>query len=170
MIAAIHPLFKLFGARGEGPMSFLLRPIVPLMLAAPFAVSASEPQELDGVQLAQFSVRERIVIRIPRLSAVQRPPTTEVTTWKEHKAPKCVAAATLASAAISPSGDVDLIVTDGRRLRAKLDDDCPTLNFYTGFYLKRSADGMVCAKRDALRSRSGARCEIDRFRTLSAKK
>ena len=34
--------------------------------------------------------------------------------------PKCVAASTLASAAISPDGDVDLIVTDGRRLRAKL--------------------------------------------------
>jgi hypothetical protein len=150
-------------------MLFRRRPVLPLILAAPFAVSASEPPELAGTQLAQFLHRERIVIRIPRLPILRRQ-SMPVTEWKEHKAPKCVPVANLASAAISPTGDVDLIVTDGRRLRAKLDDECPTLNFYTGFYLKLSADGMVCAKRDALRSRSGARCEISRFRTLEAKK
>jgi hypothetical protein len=139
------------------------------MLAAPLMISASEPDSLDGVQLAQFTYRERIVIRIPRLPAPTRR-EAEVTDWQEHKAPKCVLAANLASAAITPAGDVDLIVTDGRRLRAKLDDDCPTLNFYAGFYLKRAEDGMLCAKRDALRSRSGARCEITRFRLLKAKK
>jgi hypothetical protein len=140
-----------------------------LLLAAPFVVSASGPADLDGIEIAQI-FRERIVIRIPRLPFPTRRRPAEVTAWDEHKAPKCVAAATLASASISASGDVDLIVTDGRRLRAKLDDDCPTLNFYNGFYLKRADDGMVCAKRDALRSRSGARCEIDRFRVLTAKK
>jgi hypothetical protein len=151
-------------------MLFRRRPTLLLVLAALFAVSASEPQGLDGTQLAQFTHRERIVIRIPRLPTVLRRQSEPATSWQEHKAPKCVPVAILASAAISPTGDVDLIVTDGRRLRAKLDDECPTLNFYTGFYLKLAADGMVCAKRDALRSRSGARCEISRFRTLQAKK
>lgn len=146
------------------------RPILPLALVAPFAISASEPSERDGIQLAQLAYRERIVIRIPRLPTAVPRQSVAATTWQEHKAPKCVPVANLASAAISPTGDVDLIVTDGRRLRAKLDDECPTLNFYTGFYLKLAADGMVCAKRDALRSRSGARCEISRFRTLRAKK
>ncbi|WBH17369.1 hypothetical protein [Sphingomonas radiodurans] len=144
------------------------RLVLPLALAAPFVVSARTPE--DGVRYAQMTYRERVVIRIPRLPLAPRRQAPAITNWDEHKAPKCVAAASLASAAITASGDVDLIVTDGRRLRAKLDDDCPTLNFYTGFYLKRSADGMVCAGRDALRSRSGARCEIDRFRTLTARK
>lgn len=150
-------------------MSFFARPAFPLALAAPFAVSASEPLRLDGVVFAQLSVRERTMIRIPRLPPVRRQRPSEDIVWHERKAPKCVPVANLASARIAPSGDVDLIVTDGRRLRAKLDDDCPTLNFYSGFYLKRAPDGLVCAKRDALRSRSGARCEISRFRTLQAK-
>ena len=139
------------------------------MLAAPFAISASAPWEPDGVQFAQLTYRERIVIRIPRLPARSQQSSAAVTTWQERKAPKCVPVADIASARVSPSGDVDLIVTDGRRLRAKLDDDCPTLNFYSGFYLKRAEDGMICAKRDVLRSRSGAQCKIGRFRTLTAK-
>ncbi len=141
----------------------------PLALAAPLLISASPPDDLDGVQFAQLVYRERVVIRIPRLPTPSRR-QTEPMRWDEHKAPKCVPADRIASASIASTGDVDLIVTDGRRLRAKLDDDCPTLNFYNGFYLKRSADGMVCAKRDVLRSRSGARCEIAKFRTLVAKK
>lgn len=151
-----------------------LRPALSLTLAAPLAISASLPEaSLDGRVLAQLSyraLRERIVVRIPRLPPPTRRMAEPTTSWEEKKAPKCVAVAVLASAAITPGGDVDLVATDGRRLRAKLDDDCPTLNFYNGFYLKRAADGMVCAGRDALRSRSGARCEIDRFRTLVAKK
>ena len=151
-----------------------IRPVLMLALAAPLTISAS-PAELDlnGALFAQLShrgFRERLVIRIPRLPLPTRRTVAPVVEWEEKRAPKCVPADLLASAAISPSGDVDLVATDGRRLRAELADNCPTLNFYTGFYLKRAADGMVCAKRDALRSRSGARCEIDRFRTLVAKK
>lgn len=167
MIAAIHPTFKLFrAARAPSTMQIRTRPILPLLLAAPLAISASEPE----VRYAQMSVRERIVIRIPRLSAPSRRHREAPIEWDEKKAPKCVPANVLASAIISPDGDVDLIATDGRRLRAKLDDDCPTLNFYSGFYVKRSKDGMVCARRDALRSRSGGLCEIARFRTLVEKK
>ncbi|MFL0415049.1 hypothetical protein [uncultured Sphingomonas sp.] len=149
-------------------MSFLARPALPLALLAPIVVSASGPRSMEGAAVAQIGFRERVVIRIPRLPP-RRASADEGITWHERKAPKCVAASTLASAAIAETGDVDLIVTDGRRLRAKLDDDCPTLNFYTGFYIKRAPDGMVCAKRDALRSRSGARCQISRFRTLQPK-
>ncbi len=149
-------------------MSSPLRPAaLPLLLAAPLVISASEPV---GVHYAQLSYRERIVVRIPRLPGAPSRYRAPVTEWKEKKGPRCVDARTLASAAVSPEGDVDLIVTDGRRLRAKLDDDCPNLNFYGGFYLKRAKDGKVCAGRDILRTRSGGRCEIDRFRTLVEKK
>lgn len=146
-------------------MPIRARPILPLLLAAPFAISASEPE----AHYAQLSIRERIVIRIPRLLAGSRRAPSPVE-WQEKKAPRCVPANVLASAIITPRGDVDLIATDGRRLRAKLDDDCPALNFYSGFYLKPSRDGMVCARRDTLRTRSGGRCEIARFRTLIEKK
>lgn len=151
-------------------MSIAVRPVLLLACLTPLLASAREPETPGSVQYAQVMHRERVVIRIPRLALGANHKTDAAIAWDERKGPKCVEAATLASAAISPSGDVDLIVTDGRRLRAKLDDNCPTLNFYAGFYLRGTADGMVCAKRDALRSRSGARCEISRFRTLAAKK
>ena len=167
MIAAIHQGFKLFGAaRGCSTMQIRARPILTLLLAAPLAISASEPE----VRYAQLAVRERIVIRIPRLAPTPRRYSVAPTEWEEKKAAKCVPADVLASAVISRDGDVDLITTDGRRLRAKLDDDCPSLNFYSGFYVKRAKDGMICARRDALRTRSGGRCEISRFRTLREKK
>lgn len=152
-----------------------IAPILSLAFAAPMLGAADAPADLDGALFAQLTFRERIVIRIPRLPPAPPPSRAAAraetaTVWSERKAPKCVAAAVLAGASINGEGDVDLVATDGRRLRAKLDDDCPTLNFYRGFYLKRTADGMICAKRDALRSRSGARCEIARFRTLVAKR
>ena len=152
----------------------LLSPIA-LVFAAPFVVSAEEPFALGGTQWAQLSVHERIVIRIPRVRPqdAERRPFRDLPppiVWSEKKAPKCVATARLAGAAITGGGDVDLMLADGRRLRAKLNEDCPTLSFYSGFYLKPNSDGMICARRDALRTRSGARCEISRFRTLVARR
>ena len=76
----------------------------------------------------------------------------------------------LTGAAIDREGEVDLVIGGTRRMRAKLDDDCPTLDFYRGFYLKPTPDGQLCAGRDALRSRSGAYCAITRFRMLVPKK
>jgi len=65
---------------------------------------------------------------------------------------------------------VDLITAAGRRLRARFDDDCRAIDFYAGFYLKRTVDGMLCAKRDAIRSRSGDFCRIEAFKQLRAKR
>lgn len=146
-----------------------------LTAASPMIVSAHASPQLDGTRWAQLTLRERVVIRIPRVSAqATRPQGTERSgkpvEWEEKKAPKCIATQHLAGAAVTRDGDVDLILNNGGRLRAKLDDDCPTLAFYAGFYLKPATDGMICADRDALRSRSGARCEIARFRTLVPKR
>ena len=149
-------------------------PLLSLVIAAPFAVSAQDVPALDGTEWAQLTIRERVVIRIPRIapradSATSfRAPAPIV--WSERKAPKCIPVAVLSGASFTGGGDVDLVVRGGQRMRAKLDDDCPTLSFYSGFYLKPTADGMICAKRDSIRSRSGARCEINRFRALVARK
>lgn len=143
---------------------------------------------MDGTHYAQMLYHERIVIRIPRVRpvapapppmrgnmrgnsrALSAAPVAATPVWIEKRAADCVPVAALSGASIDRSGDVDLVVADGRRLRAKLDDDCPTLDFYSGFYLKRTTDGQICARRDSLRSRSGARCAITGFRTLTAKR
>ena len=61
---------------------------------------------------------------------------------------------------------LDLVTQDRRRVRAQLEENCQARSFYSGFYMEKSADGKMCAGRDILHSRTGAKCEIERFREL----
>lgn len=113
----------------------------------------------DPVLLAQLTVRQQIIIRVPTR---QRPaPPMQ---WQEKNGPKCIPAGGLAGAQISREG-VDLLLKGGARVRAKL-SRCPPLDYYSGFYIRPGLDGRVCQDRDTIRVRSGGSCEIDRFRLL----
>lgn len=120
---------------------------------------------------AQVTIRERIIVRVPTrppVSAVRafpEPPQRPMK-WKERKAPDCVAIRSLAGADASRKDSIDLILRGGERIRAKLENRCPALDFYSGFYLKPNKDGQVCADRDVIRSRSGGQCQITAFRRL----
>ena len=121
------------------------------------------------VRGTQVIIRERIVIRIPRMRPAPPPsPTPVLMRWKEKGGPRCVDAKGIAGATIGASDAIDLIMAGAKRMRARLDQTCPSLDFYTGFYIKPNADGKVCATRDAIRSRSGAVCPIRDFRKLVA--
>ena len=141
-----------------------------LALAAPALAAAGDSMaQLDGVVIAQTTIHERVIIRLPRMGSARslaRAPVPAPIRYKEKKGPKCVAAAEMGGIAIVEPGAVDLIMQGGKRLRAKLDDDCGPMDFYNGFYLRPAADGKVCAKRDVIRMRSGASCEITTFKRL----
>jgi hypothetical protein len=151
-----------------------LLPVLTLLLAAPLAVSARASDSVaEGVRYAQLTIHERLIIRIPRVAAAPRGArvvTPAPVEWQEKRGPECLRVTALTGAAIDTKGDVDLVIEGARRIRAKLDDDCPTLDFYAGFYLRPTSDGQICAGRDAIRSRSGALCPISKFRTLVPKK
>ena len=121
--------------------------------------------------MGSLIIQQRVIIRVPRLpvgrttmaaSAAPLPPIR----WVEKRGQKCVAAQTLAGAAITRVDSVDLVLNGGKRLRARLGDNCPALDFYSGFYVKPAGDGMVCADRDSIRARSGAVCRIRSFKAL----
>lgn len=140
-----------------------------LLLALPSATA--DAAERNGVALAQLTIHQRIVIRIPRITRERpdrrsQPPELR---WVEKKGLKCVAMATLEGALISANDSVDLMIEDGTRLRAHFDDKCPAIDFYSGLYIKGTPDGMVCARRDSIRARSGSSCRIDRLRRLALK-
>lgn len=143
-----------------------------LLLAS--ALPGIEPP--DGWTTMQVTVRQRItVIRVPRMPMPTRLPMSTAPAlapivWVEKSAERCVPIQTLAGAQISRPDAVDLVLTGGKRLRARLDDDCPALDFYRGFYVKPNKDGMICADRDVIRSRSGSECRIDGFRRLVPKR
>ena len=134
-----------------------------LVLAAPTSalVDTGPPARM---RVAQLTIHERLVIRVPRMT----PP--KPVRWKEKKGPECVAAQSMAGALVNAPRQVDLVLIGGRRVRAKLDGDCKPLDFYSGFYVRPSKDGMICANRDAIRVRSGAACQIDEFKSLQPSK
>lgn len=149
-------------------------PALPaLLLIAIAPATASDDVRPERVELAQLVIRQRIVIRIPRvLGGPARPPRSEPRPlrWAEKKGPKCVPASTLVGVVVDNPASVDLMMIDGTRMRARLDDNCPALDFYTGVYIKQSEDGLVCADRDSIRARSGSVCEIEGFKRLELKR
>jgi hypothetical protein len=139
----------------------LLKWSAPALLLLVGAAPAPErPPEL----YAQLVIREQIIVRVQGRGA--RP--AAATEWKEGKGPKCVPAKAILGAALLSENSVDLVMRDRTRLRAKLETSCPALDYYAGFYIRPSGDGMICAERDSIRSRVGGQCGIDRFRTLQA--
>lgn len=116
------------------------------------------------IEMAQMRIQQRIIIRVPAMSPPPLP--QRPLKLKEIKGPKCVPLNQLAGAAIGQNDSVDLYLRGGSRLRAKLDDDCPALDYYSGFYINPTADGQVCQRRDMLHTRSGGQCRIERFRML----
>ena len=88
--------------------------------------------------------------------------------WEEHRGPRCVAWAQIAGAGLLSQDSVDLIFRDNTRVRARLERHCPALDYYSGFYMAATPDGLICGGRDAIRARTGGQCQIDRFRTLRA--
>lgn len=133
-----------------------------MLLPMLFGVAAFGAPDAIG-QVRRVVIEDEVIIRVP-----VRPPTVRLE-WKEHKGPKCIPTADIRGAFLSGNDHVDFLMSGHRRLRAKFDEDCPALDFYTGFYLT-SDDEKICARRDVIRSRSGGTCLIDRFRKLIPKR
>ncbi|HWH18377.1 MAG TPA: hypothetical protein VNT77_08615 [Allosphingosinicella sp.] len=117
---------------------------------------------------SEVTVRQQqIIIRVPARPRMLAPPPIPLD-WKESRGPRCVSARTIAGATLLGRNSVDLVLRDRTRIRAKLENSCPALDYYQGFYISPNADGMICADRDLIRSRMGGECEIDAFRSLTA--
>jgi hypothetical protein len=134
-----------------------------LLLAA--GASAPSPGEAQ-TKYAQIVVHERIMIRVPQGFRESSPSAPAQAHWKEKKGPKCIAMRSIAGAALVGQNSVDLILRDRSRIRAQLENRCPALDYYHGFYVTPTSDGQICADRDMIRSRMGGECGIDRFRAL----
>lgn len=151
-------------------MSNPVLPLLALFALAPVAAADQpRPDAIDRVELAQFTFHQRIIIRIPRMIGRPHTRAERPIRLEEKKGPKCVPLTTLDRAIITGSNSIDLMLASGERIRAKFDDDCPALDFYPDLYLRLTNDGMMCAKRDAIRSRSGGVCPIDSFRRIVEK-
>lgn len=140
--------------------------------APPWTVGAVRSFAPESAQ--QVHIEQRMTIRVsPR--ALRAPPPREMLStpqkrreprFSERKIGKCIPIASIAG--VEPNGQNSLILfmRDRRMINVELDRSCPSRAFYSGFYLSRSTDGMVCVDRDTLHSRSGSTCTLKRMRQL----
>jgi hypothetical protein len=88
--------------------------------------------------------------------------------WVERKGPKCIPVNAIRAAILSGPEQVDFVFVNRARVRAQFDEDCLGLDFYRGFYIQPTGD-RLCAGKDAIHSRMGASCTIERFKLLEPK-
>ena len=134
--------------------------------------SADQKQKLPMFsEWAQVRIERRVIIRIPRqspsnMSSLSRLERSEPTKWREKKVGKCLPMSDIQAVQMSGERYLDLMMRDRKRIRAQLEKKCQSRSFYSGFYLEKSSDGRICAGRDILHSRTGMKCEIERFRQM----
>lgn len=117
----------------------------------------------------QVTIEQRVIIRIPRqntppASTTSRNKVTQMR-YKEEKIGNCLLMNKLVAARPAGDSSLDLVTTDGVLIRTYL-EECSARDFYAGAYMERSSDGKLCVNRDLLHSRTGTKCEIDKFRLL----
>ena len=131
--------------------------LVPAFFGMGFGVAADLPRVRSVV------IEDQLIIRVP--IRPEPPPNIQ---WVEQKGPKCIHSSEIRGAFLSASDHVDFLMSGRRLFRAELDESCPALDFYAGFYLT-SDDGKICVRRDSIRSRMGGTCGIEKFRRLVPK-
>ena len=135
------------------------------------AFDGDQDKQQPAPRPAQGSItihQQQIVIRTPVGAQPAAPPASMIR-WEEHHGPRCIAWARILGHGLLGQNSVDLIFRDGTRIRARLERRCPALDYYRGFYLPATVDGLICADRDSVRSRTGGQCRIDQFRSLRAR-
>lgn len=142
----------------------------------PLSVVAMPSPEDSTAFFWQMVIEQQIIIRVPAqrssLNNFSAPPAPEMrlrqapVEWKEKKAPKCVAMRNILGMQGAQRDSIDLITRQKQRLRAQLNRGCRALDFYAGFYMQGSKDGQLCEDRDQIHARTGAKCEIDKFRLM----
>ncbi|WP_295528196.1 hypothetical protein [Novosphingobium sp. Chol11] len=172
---------RLRGA-GEGAASPLPAQLdaMPMDARSPQAgtlISALEVLDADTWQ--QVRIEQRVIIRVAPLAisreamapmplplAETRMPLSSAMSVRvrERRAANCMSAAGIA--AIQPVTDGRLLfhMRDRRMIAARLEKACSARDFYLGFYMSKTPDGMLCIKRDQIHSRAGTTCALKEVR------
>jgi len=150
---------------------------VPLDAPEPLAAMVPLPAD-EEAPFFQVIIEQQLIIRVPAQRSTltnfaaspgepQRKREAPIV-WKEKKAPKCVAMRNIIGMQAVQRDSIDLITRQRQRLRAQLNRGCRALDFYAGFYMKGNKDGQLCEDRDEIHARTGAKCEVDKFRLMVA--
>lgn len=161
--------------------------LAPRLYSVPSAVTlpGSFPEAARALREApranQVRIEQRLIIRVapggpPRdrrdvrgsLFADMPARASTAPRFSERRMGQCVAVAGIAG--VRPDGPTRLMLfmRDQKIVSAALEKSCNANDFYSGFLVERSADGMLCAGRDRVLSRSGSNCSLGKLRQLVA--
>lgn len=129
-----------------------------------------------GEPANQVRIEQSITIRVaprggarndPRMGMMPEPPMRDAfPRLVERPIGKCVPVSGIAGVQIDRANKLMLFMRDSRVVSASLDKGCSARDFYSGFYVARSEDGMMCTGRDTLQSRTGASCKLGKMRQI----
>jgi len=125
---------------------------------------------------AQARIEQHIIWRISPMPGPSRDNLTAFAAqaqaaprMSERKMAGCIPMNWIAGGQAQGGSRLLLFLRDRRMVAADLERACSARDFYSGFYVdKPDADGRICAGRDRILARSGARCSISSFRLLVA--
>ncbi|GGD63191.1 hypothetical protein [Croceicoccus mobilis] len=126
------------------------------------------------IMARQVRVERRVIVRITPFSSrraasemdippPRQPPVTRARSDGTHR---CIPLSQVAGIRLSPQRQLLLFMRDRRVFSADFERSCPVQGFYSGFYVERPRDGLLCAGREELHARSGADCMLGGFREL----
>ena len=140
-----------------------------------FEEASRELREAD--RAGQVRIEQRVIIRIApgtgRLPTIDDrhglfspfPPMARTPRTIERKIAQCLPVNSIVR--VQPDGSrLLLYMRDQKIVSATLEKGCRARDYYSGFLVERSVDGMLCAGRDKLLARSGANCGMDKLRQL----
>ncbi|MFN7157082.1 hypothetical protein [Erythrobacter cryptus] len=139
------------------------------------------PNPLSALRASQSArqvrIEQRVVIRVaPQPLAARRnlfaelpdPDAAPRPRFEERRREKCVPLQGIAGVQTGSGNRLVLFLRNQRMVSVNLEKSCRARDFYSGFYVEKNEDGRLCAARDQLQSRTGARCQIAAMRQLVA--
>jgi hypothetical protein len=129
----------------------------------------------EAAPAEQVRIEQRVIIRIapgatrpppsvdPRRALLSPFPTmARGPRTIERRTAQCLPVGAIAG--VQPDGSrLLLFMRDQRILSATLEKGCNARDYYSGFLVERTSDGMLCAGRDKLLARSGANCGMGKL-------
>lgn len=139
-----------------------LAPLLALAQAGTTDAASAAPVPAAESEVRRVIIRNRLVIRVP-----VRPRRAEPVRYELVDGPKCLDSEDILGARIAGRRSIDFVLRNRQVVRMTTDRECPSLDFYGGFYVQ-PGDQRVCARRDAIRTRMGSSCQIEEFHSLRA--
>ena len=141
------------------------------------AIWPDRAHTFGSLEQHQVRIERRVIIRVaPRRHVANPDMLSELQSARPmhrmsiRKRVKCVPTAEIGGVQADPGNQLILFMRRHRMVGVSLEKGCRARDFYSGFYVERSPDGLICSGRDVLHSRAGARCEVSKLYVLARDK